>query len=490
MKDFESSLSTALGRVQAGKKYLAAVSGGADSTAMLAALAALRKEAGFDLYCAHVDHRIRPAEESRADALAVKALCEKLEVPCRIITIPPGKIAAAAGSGGPGIEGAARFYRLRALHREARRIGADWILTAHTRDDLLENLLMRILRGSGPAGLAAMPRTRGRMLRPLLNLTRQDVLAYLEARGLPYQTDSTNVDIRYFRNRVRLKLIPVLDSFFPSWRSSLPALAETQSLTAEFIASEVRKRLPWEADAGVLRLGEADFLNAPPIVREEAVFAGIDMLAALRRKKTRHKTLHNRAPRRAVIRRAPGQPSREEDLGPVRLRRRNGCIEMLPALHSRWERGFSLVIKKAGTYTLRGKLTGLGKNLILCIRAVNAPAGEIPANGNPACSAPPPTAVHTAFHAQLPLVVRNHRGRDRIWRGGHKRRFSAILDRKACSEYTGIITALDTIGVAAFIGIGRQGDLLVQSREVFKAGVSEGGGSFVVEVRGTEAMNV
>ena len=102
MNTFESSVSAALGQPRAGKLYLAAVSGGADSTAMLAALAALRKEAGFVLHCVHVEHGIRPAEESRGDAKAVEELCEKLDVSCRVISVPAGRIAAFASNGGPG----------------------------------------------------------------------------------------------------------------------------------------------------------------------------------------------------------------------------------------------------------------------------------------------------------------------------------------------------------------------------------------------------
>ncbi|MCL2472712.1 MAG: tRNA lysidine(34) synthetase TilS, partial [Treponema sp.] len=285
---FESCISSALGTPLAGKVYLAAVSGGADSTAMLAGLAALREESDFRLHCVHVDHGLRPPEESRGDAQAVADLCRKLEVPCRIISITPGRIASCAGSGGPGIEAAARIFRLRAFNRERRRTGADWILTAHTRDDVLETLLMRILRGSGPAGLALISKTRGHIKRPLLELTRQDVLKYLDEKGISYRTDSTNADIRYLRNRIRHKLVPFLDFHFPSWRNSLLALGETQTLAASFIASEAQKCLPWESFAGLkdeegehgLKLREADFAGAPPVVREEAIFAGVDMLAA------------------------------------------------------------------------------------------------------------------------------------------------------------------------------------------------------------------
>ena len=405
MKPFETCLLAGLGGEQTGKVLLAAVSGGADSTAMLAGLAALREEAGFTLHCVHVEHGIRPANESRGDAEAVKAFCERLNVPYTIITVRPGRIAAYAAKGGCGIEGAARFFRHKALAREARRLKADWILTAHTKDDLLETLLMRILRGSGPAGLSPMPRVKGRRLRPLLDLTRRDVLDYLEEKGIPYRTDSTNADIRYLRNRVRLKLIPVLDDFFPSWRASLLALAETQALTAEFLSTEARERLQWEGEAVLpgtkpsLKLREEDFLNSPLILREEAVFNGVDMLAAIDKK---GKLYH--VPKRASLRRAV-EREKTGDLGPVRLERKNGFVVLKPAARNRPETGFALLIKEAGSYTLKGKVIGLGKDLLISARLPALPAEA------------------TGFSAFYPVVFRNHRNGDCIFREGHKRHF-------------------------------------------------------------------
>ena len=496
MNSFEARLSAALGLKSPAPcspvpsphpTYLAAVSGGADSIAMLAGLVALRKEAGFSLHCVHVEHGIRPPEESREDARTVEALCEKLEVPCRVVSITPGKIAAFARSGGPGLEAAARFFRQRALRREAKCAGAEWILTAHTKDDLLENLLMRVLRGSGPAGLVPMPRVRGRLLRPLLQATRQDVLSYLEEREIPYRTDSTNADLRFLRNRVRHKLVPLLDEFFPSWRSSLLALAETQSLTAEFLNSEVRKRLPWEKAGDAknelsLRLKEADFLNAPQILREEAVFAGADKLASLA---ARRSSACIPVPRRSAVRRAAGQTSAlAEDLGPVRLKRQNGLIELTPALRSRGERGFSLVINEPGAYTLDGKVLGLRDNLEVIITARNCdPAQSDPLRSFGAFVVSARPGVHGAFYAAFPLIVRNHRPGDRIIKGGHKRRFSDILDGSARARYTTVITAEDAEGTAAFVCLNRGGELLVIS-EPSRAAQEAAGETSLFEVFG------
>ncbi|MDR3325693.1 MAG: tRNA lysidine(34) synthetase TilS, partial [Spirochaetaceae bacterium] len=117
---------------------IAAVSGGADSTALLAALAALRdRGAGYALHCAHVNHNLR-GEESLADARAVEQLCKDFDIPCHIETIAEGRIEKRARETGSGIEAAAREARRRALRRTALRCHADAILIAHTKNDLLE----------------------------------------------------------------------------------------------------------------------------------------------------------------------------------------------------------------------------------------------------------------------------------------------------------------------------------------------------------------
>ena len=440
MNLFESRLSAALEQYSEKErtvKYLATVSGGADSTAMLAGLAALREKArsectaGFVLHCIHVEHGIRPAEESCGDARAVEALCKKLDVPCKVVTIPPGKIAAFAGKGGPGIEGAARIFRHRAWNAEARRLGTDKILTAHTLDDLLENLLMRILKGAGPAGLAPMPMSRGRVLRPLLDMSRQDVLAYLEEKGLPYRTDSTNIDTRFFRNRVRRQLVPFLDTAFPFWRKTIMALAETQALTAQFLAAECGKCLPWIREGSMLKLREEDFYKAPPVLREEALFSAADLLAAKKPSGKRRKLV----PKRSAIRSAVGNDAVKQtaqDLGPVRFERKNAFITVSKASCGLGKKGFSLLIKEPGLYTLKGKVLGLSKNAELAIK-VSAP-----------------------LSAKFPVVLRNHQAGDRILRGGHKRRLSDILDPGIRSGRCGVITAIDAEGPLAFIAIGKK----------------------------------
>jgi tRNA(Ile)-lysidine synthase len=384
-----------------------------------------------------------------------------LAVPCRVIFIPPGKIAETAKQRGTGIEGAARLYRHAAWNRERRRIRAERVLVAHTRDDLLETTLMRFLRGSGPAGLAAMPRKKGRILRPLLGLSRSQVLDYLAMRGIPYRTDSTNTDIAFLRNRIRNRLIPQLDELFPHWRPAALGLAETQRRTADFLAAEAAARIPWEAVGGAVELAGGGFLEssrrlppvaeltvsrerffaAPEIVREEAVFLGIDRLNAGRRRGDGPDQTVSGTPRRGSLRaftRGGAGGPRAVDLGAARIAVRGDRVILTAGGHAGGEKGFSRLIKEPGPYKIKG-----------IIVEVVPSAGEKKAGG-------------TGFFAGIPLVLRQFYGDDRI--------MGKALEGSRRSGYTDMITAEDARGAAAFIGINPAGAAVLMRREA-QAGI-------------------
>jgi tRNA(Ile)-lysidine synthase len=338
---------------------LAAVSGGADSAALLAALVSVTRNTTFTLSCLHVEHGIRAPEESRGDADFVQALCAQFSVPCKIVSIPQGQIAQTAQRTGLGIEAAARLYRRRALLREARRIEAQLlsaagspvrILTAHTRDDLLETVLMRVLRGAGPAGLAAMPPMRGRFLRPLLGVDRAEVLSFLREKNLSWREDSTNADTRFLRNRVRRALIPFLNESFPHWRRGIETLAETQEIITRFINSEARGRVRWTLHPDGLAADAEAFFAQDPAVREEALFRGIDRLVKdsvpLPVKRAAVRCFCAGAANAADFARRKGRKLRA---------RREGNLVILSADKIKdAEQGFTLLIKEPGSYILKG----------------------------------------------------------------------------------------------------------------------------------------
>lgn len=266
----------------AGKTVLLALSGGADSVSLLYSSASLQSRFGFSLRCIHVNHRLRPAEETDLDARVIKEHCKKLKVPLTIVKIRPGAIEAYANKHKLGIEAAARAFRHRAFKRQMYRWSASWLFIGHTRDDVLELALMRFLRGSGPSGLARLPERRGPILRPLVYSSRKDVEVYLEKQHILFTNDSTNKDSRYLRNRIRNVLIPLLDREFSFWRAGVLEAAHTQSQAASCISDITKHGIPWQKHAHrtlwAYQTDLSTFFNQPLIIREEALFQAIDHL--------------------------------------------------------------------------------------------------------------------------------------------------------------------------------------------------------------------
>jgi len=314
--------------------------------AMLAALCAVVPK--DRIFCLHIEHGLRPAPESRGDAEHVRGFCGKNGINCRVESVAPGKIESFARRKGTGIEAAARHFRRRLLFRHAARLERESgkktrILTAHTKDDALELSLMRVLRGAGPAGLASMPVSRGRILRPMLSISRAEVVQYLTEKNISWREDSTNTDEKFLRNRVRRRLVPLLNESFPDWKNGLSALASTQSLVAEYFSKNAQKSITWESKAGGLVTDEENFFSAGKIIREEAVFCAINKLLT-------GESVHSL--KRSVIRHFCSGSSNAADLGPFTLKREGGKVVLSPNNKDLYESGFSLLINKPGLYNL------------------------------------------------------------------------------------------------------------------------------------------
>jgi len=258
-----------------GETLLLALSGGADSVALLDALVLLRRPRGFRLVAAHLDHGLRPG--SAEDASFCRQLCAERDVPLRC---GAADVRARAAAEGGGLEQAARRARyafLRAVRREEQ---AAAIAVAHTRDDQAETLLLRLLRGAGARGLGGMRARRGPLLRPLLSVSRAEVLAHLQQRGLSWREDPTNCDPAHRRNRVRLELLPYLEARFN------PRLRESLARTAGLLADEAAY-LAVQAEAWLLRVGRIEdgsfVLRRAALARAPAALAREAIRRALRR---------------------------------------------------------------------------------------------------------------------------------------------------------------------------------------------------------------
>jgi tRNA(Ile)-lysidine synthase len=249
-----------LGQPSAGERVVVGLSGGADSVALLHVLAGLARHRGFAVVAAHLDHGLRP--DSAADAAFCRELCETLGIPFRTRR---ADVAARRRAEGGGLEEAARRERHAFLRSVKEDEGASWIALAHTRDDQAETVLLRLLRGAGGLGLSAMRPRAGDLLRPMLSLSRRDVLDHLAERSLSWREDASNADLAIARNRVRHELIPYLERHFnPAVRE---ALARSAALLAE--------------DADVLGAGAGDALTVTALRSTPRAVARLTVRRAL-----------------------------------------------------------------------------------------------------------------------------------------------------------------------------------------------------------------
>lgn len=272
-----------IGRVQAASpqdvctpfSLLLAVSGGIDSMVMLHALRALntlpRPNAAksgllgsaipipsdfagrLRLSVVTVNHNIRPASETEADALFVKEQCALWNISCTVKTIPAGAVASAASSRGGGTEEAARFLRYALLQKQAEAEHCDFVLLAHNRDDQLETLLQRFFQGAsaGISGFAAagIAKRRGIFCRPLLDIPRCGIEEYARFFSVPFREDKTNGDPSYYRNNLRLYLIPLLNEHIRGWDTGVLSGAQKAEREALFI-EELASLIEWECVPG------------------------------------------------------------------------------------------------------------------------------------------------------------------------------------------------------------------------------------------------
>jgi len=217
-------------------RLLVALSGGPDSVALLHALERIHRHFHFQLAAAHLNHGLRGAESDR-DEDFVRQLCEQLRIEL--------VVERATGLKPPNLEERARELRYQFLNRAADTLKAQFIMLGHHRDDQAETVLLRLLRGSGIAGLAGMAKVGpGRLVRPLLSIDRAAILAYLEAIGADHVVDSSNTESGAVRNRVRARLLPLLaGEYSPGIARRLASLALEMREVSSFIEGEACRSL-------------------------------------------------------------------------------------------------------------------------------------------------------------------------------------------------------------------------------------------------------
>jgi tRNA(Ile)-lysidine synthase len=219
-----------------------AVSGGPDSLALLHALHASRERLGLaGLASAHYDHGLRGAQ-SAAEAAFVAEFCASISVPCTVETAP---VDAIKQSSQGSLQEAAREARYTFLNRAADLAGADFIATAHNQDDQIETVLINLMRGAGIDGLRGIPHRNGRLIRPLLDVSRAAIEVYCAQHGLSPRRDPSNDDpSHYLRNRIRLELLPLLErDYHPGVRDAILRLSHSATIDSAYLDTQARAAL-------------------------------------------------------------------------------------------------------------------------------------------------------------------------------------------------------------------------------------------------------
>ena len=251
--------------LQPGEIVTCAVSGGADSMALLWGLYLLREKLDIDLRAAHFNHGLR-GEESDRDEAHVREFCHRFDIP---LAVGAGKVTA----GEKGLEAAARDARYDFLDTLPGKLA-----TAHTADDNAETVLMHLVRGTGLKGLGGIAPVRGRIIRPMLDVTRQQVLDFLEEYHVAYVSDSSNETDAYLRNRLRHHVMPML-------KEENPRLAENLSATAQRLRLDEQALSVAEDFAQGLSL---EALNALPSALQNRMIAGFLKYCGVKEPDARH----------------------------------------------------------------------------------------------------------------------------------------------------------------------------------------------------------
>ncbi|MCL0041226.1 tRNA lysidine(34) synthetase TilS [Dehalococcoidia bacterium] len=267
-------------------KLVVGVSGGADSVCLLHVLYQLRDKLGLDLHVAHLNHQLRGAEAD-ADAEYVSSLARRLGIAATIETRDVKAYQSATRSS---LEEAAREVRYAFFAEVAQATGAGAVAVGHTADDQAETLLMHLIRGTGLLGLRGMqPRSRWRLpdeetqltvIRPLLEISREDTEAYCAACELSPRLDSSNISSKYLRNRIRAELMPVLLEYTPGIRESLGRAARTVAADIAHLDEEVARL--WDSVAverpDAVALDNQAFSVLPPALKRHLLRSALGRL--------------------------------------------------------------------------------------------------------------------------------------------------------------------------------------------------------------------
>jgi tRNA(Ile)-lysidine synthase len=263
---------------------LVAVSGGPDSVCLLHSLVKLKKELGIELYAAHLNHQLR-GTESEVDARYVFDLAQRLGVP---VTIEKRDVATYQAQKRISLEEAAREVRYNFLAQTAKAIGASQVAIGHTSDDHIETILMHLIRGSGTRGLQGLkPYVKWQtgdasltVVRPLLEVSRKETASYCQEHNLMPHIDSSNLSLSPLRNRIRLRLLPLLKSYNPRIADALLRTAHLAGDDIAFLEAEAARL--WnqlaQRQEDIIILEKEGFLELPPALKRQVLRMSLEEL--------------------------------------------------------------------------------------------------------------------------------------------------------------------------------------------------------------------
>lgn len=263
-----------------GERLLLGVSGGPDSVTLLHLFLQMAAELRLRLGVVHVNHGLR--SDAAEDAAFVKQLADRWGVPALVLS---RDVPALVEAEGRSIEDAARRLRYDAFEEAVARWSAHRLALAHTADDQAETVLMRLLRGAGLTGLSAIPLSRplgqAMVIRPLLGVWREEVLAYAARHRLPHRDDPTNRDLKFLRNRIRRELLPLLaQTYNPNIKALLVQLAEQARDDLSYLQETVRRswsRFAKSVDGAVL-IRTSALLKQPQAARRAVIRMALSRL--------------------------------------------------------------------------------------------------------------------------------------------------------------------------------------------------------------------
>ena len=246
-----------------GDGLLLAVSGGADSLCLLDVMAYLSKKYAFTLHAAHVNYGLR-GKDSDADEALVREECARQNI---LLHVLHPRI-----TGKSNLEERLRDIRYRFFEQVRGKYALDSIVIAHHQDDQAETFLMRLLRGSGLSGLSSMEPRSETLVRPFLETSRADILAYMKREALPYREDATNLSPDFLRNRIRNKLLPLLaEEYQPNIRILLAKTARSLASEKHLLRSLLPELKTLTKTASGAGFSRQEFLALPPEARKQTL---------------------------------------------------------------------------------------------------------------------------------------------------------------------------------------------------------------------------